>query len=392
MAFPQFSFLFVGCGSYPTLPMSAPKDSLDSTSLPVLELDLQYEPVLTKEVKQSRTVTFSRQQKMSVYGKRILARVMEQITEDDLQLRDVYQFRVASIVTDTPLDVAGAYVHIKPALRELSRTSWEFEDAASLEWNAYPLLSAIGMKAGIVSISLNPRLTPFFIKIAGQYSTYKLDAYMGLNSWYAMRFYEILSTFRDTGWWEVSLDDYRMYMDCGPELDKAGKPKKDKTGHLVMKLPGSTDLIKNTVIHSQTELADTPCAFSYRPLYEQDRTSRGRPKIVGLRFELLHKQLTVIPASWLNDREISPVINSLRGFKITDKNIALYLQTLTIPGARKLLREWQLKENSQQKIDDKVKYCNAVLVRVAKQMMADAKAEVLQARSDVKQALLGFMT
>lgn len=57
--------------------------------------------------------------------------------------------------------------------------------------------------------------------------------------------------------------------------------------------------------------------------------------------------------------------------------------------ARKLLREWQLKENSQKKIDDKQKYCNAVFVRVGKQISEEKKKDTLLARQ-VVQAALGF--
>ncbi|HLK96434.1 MAG TPA: replication initiation protein [Hymenobacter sp.] len=57
----------------------------------------------------------------------------------------------------------------------------------------------MGIKDGVITIVLNPELTPYFVKIAGQYSTYKLDSYMRLHTWYAMRFYEILSSFQDSG-------------------------------------------------------------------------------------------------------------------------------------------------------------------------------------------------
>ncbi len=315
--------------------------------IPYLQLDLQYEPNATNRVKQSRSATLSHQRKMSVYSKRILARVLEQITEDDSQLREFYQLRVSSIVDDTGLDVVSAYSFVKRALRELSTVQWEFEDLETREWYFLSLLDSskkvrVGIKNGIVTIVLNPELTPYFVNIAGQYSTYKLDAYMGLHTWYAMRFYEILSTFRDSGWWEVPLDEYRLLMDCGPELDKWGRPKKDKLGNVVVKLAKAKDLIKYTVLNAQKELADTPCAFAYRPVLEQ-KVSRGRPKIVGLRFDLYEKELVAIPPSWMADKATAAVIGRLRGFKITDKNIAQYLKPLGLAAAQRLVHVawWQ---------------------------------------------------
>jgi len=268
---------------------------------------------------------------------------------------------------------------------------WEFEDLETQGCYFISLLDSskknrVGIKDGVITIVLNPELTPYFVKIAGQYSTYKLDSYMGLHTWYAMRFYEILSSFQDSGWWEVPLDEYRLLMECGPELDKWGKPKKDKQGNVIVKLATTKDLIKYTVLNAQKELANTPCAFAYRPVLEK-KTGRGRPKIVGLRFDLYEKEVTTIPTSWLADKATAAVIHRLREFKVTDKNIAQYLKPLRLIAAQKLVHEWQLKENSRKKIDDYLKYCNAAFVRHGKPAIKAKRAEVLQARKHVQQAL-----
>lgn len=363
----------------------------DANEPELLQLSLQYEPETSNKVKQHWYVTFSRQRKISVYGKRIMARVLEQIKDDDLVLREFYQLRVSSILEDTGMDTSSAHVFAKKALYELAAVQWEFEDVVTKEWYLRPLLDGtkdrrIGIKDGIITIILNPKLAPYFVDIAGQYSTYKLDGYMGLHSWYSMRFFEILSAFRDKGWWEVSIEEYRQLMDCGPELDKFGQIKKDKVGKVKMKLANTADLINQTIPGPQKELQTTPYAFSYHPLFDEV-PRRGRPKIIGLRFELHHKLLTVIPATWLEDKDAGRVIASLREFRVTDKNICLYLKPLGLAGGRKLVKEWQVKEGSQRKIDDKVKYCNAAFVRQGKLAIEAQRAEALQARQHVQQAL-----
>ena len=350
-----------------------------------LQLSLQYEPVLSGKVKQSSLVTLARQRKVSVDAKRILGRVFEQIVEDALQLREVYQFRFASLLVESGLEPDQAYHKAVPALRELATTAWEFMQPETRKYLALPLLSGVGYLDGIVSISLNPRLATYFLNIAGQYSQYKLDLYLGLSSWYAMRLYEILSTYQDTGWWEIDIETYRLLMDCGPELDKRGKPKL-KQGQPIMKMPDTFDLIKNTVLHAQKELAATPFAFDYSPLYAP-RAGRGRPKIVGLRFELHQRVLTVIPDEWLRDRTMAPVIGYLREFKVHDKNIATYLRALTVPGALHLVREWRQKEVGPRKIDDRVRYCNAAFVRAGKQAIEQQRKEALEVKEYVQQVL-----
>ncbi len=93
----------------------------------MLELDLQYEPEALARVKQHWAATFAHQRRISVYGKRIMARVMEQIKEDDLQLRDYYQLRVSSVVEGTDIDTDTAYSFLKKAIYELAHVTWEFE-------------------------------------------------------------------------------------------------------------------------------------------------------------------------------------------------------------------------------------------------------------------------
>jgi len=359
-----------------------------------LQLDLQYEPQPTDRVRQSWAMTFSRQRRISVCAKRILARVMEQICEDDMQLRAYYQLRAAAVVESTSLSPVTAFTFVHEALYELASVKWEFEDLAGGEWYVRHLLDTtqerrVGIKDGIITLILNPQLAPYFVQIAGQYSTYKLTDYMGLHSWYSMRFFEILSAFRDTGWWEVSLEEYRTFMDCAGELDKYGRPKTDKAGQPVRKHANTKDLIRKTVLTAQQELAHTPCAFDYTPLYAPNQGQRGRPRIVGLRFDLRQGRPATLPAAWLADAAAGPVISQLRAFRVSDHHLALYLKALGLPAARKLVREWQLKENGPQRIDDKARYCNAVFGRAGRLALAQQRAEVLQARQQLPPGLFG---
>jgi hypothetical protein len=183
LGYPYMSELLAPQQSLPQPDDSDQVHLADSETISYMKLDLQYEPKSTNQVKQSKSVTLAHQRRMSVYSKRILARVLEQITEDDTQLREFYQLKVSSIVDDTNLDVVSAYSFAKRALRELSMVRWEFEDLETQEWYFISLLDSskrrVGIKDGVITIVLNPELTPYFVKIAGQYSTYKLDSYMG---------------------------------------------------------------------------------------------------------------------------------------------------------------------------------------------------------------------
>lgn len=102
---------------------------------------------------------------------------------------------------------------------------------------------------------------------------------------------------------------------------------------------------------------------------------------------MLHPQATTIPVAWLKNPVTGPIIEKLRGWRVSDKNIALYATTLQRAGIAKLIREWELKENSARRIDSRDKYCNAAFVRAAKAILEEQKAEALQVRQDLQLGL-----
>lgn len=104
--------------------------------------------------------------------------------------------------------------------------------------------------------------------------------------------------------------------------------------------------------------------------------TRGRKKITGFKFTLKRKQDGKIPEYWLQNTVVSKVVAGLRAWKVTDKNIALYLEDIGTKAANKLLYDWQLKENTDDRINDRVKYCNAVFVRMGKAAQERLKQEV----------------
>ena len=59
--------------------------------------------------------------------------------------------------------------------------------------------------------------------------------------------------------------------------------------------------------------------------------------------------------------------------------MALYLEDVGTKKAGELIYDWQMKENSDKRIDDKVRYCNKVFVHVGKQAQQKLKDEVTAA-------------
>lgn len=355
----------------------------------LLPLDLQYEPQYKQYIKQHWNVTFARQKRMSVLAKRIIAKVIDQVREDDMHLRELYQIRIQNIIHDSSVARSGAYGSVQSALYELAQVVWEFASPDNTQYYLLHLVDTskqhrVGYKDGIITIVLNPQLAPYFIQVA-HYSKYQLRNYMTLRSWYSMRFFEILSAYKDGGEWVVSVEEYRKLMDCWHEKDQKGKTKLDAEGNPKLKYPNVNSLIKWTMLEPLEELSDTELAFTYEPIYEVKRYAKGRKKVTAFRFKMTNLPRTTIPAKWLKDEVVGRTIAGLRNWKVSDLNIALYLEDVGTKKANELVYEWQMKENSNRRIEDRVRYCNKVFVHIGKQIQQTLKAEVQAALDRMNQ-------
>lgn len=353
---------------------STRKKKADKRVTTHMVLPIIYDKEEAKEyAKQHWNMTFARQKRISVCGKRIMARVLSMVKDDHEELLQ-YRLHVRD-VTSPDMDMTSAYKEVRQAFDELTNLKWLIEDLENREFYYRHLIDTTdpetGYKDGEITIALNPILKPYFLALA-HYTVFELKFYMHLKSWYSMRLFELLSAFRDTGVWRVPIEEYRLLMDC-----------KDK-------YPNVTDLIKYTTTEPLSELSDTSLAFEVTPIRETaGPKERGRPAITALEFRLLKVQLKKVPVEWMEfSEEYRRVLDKLMNtWKVSQANIVRYAQAITLSGTRKLLQEWELKELSNQRIDDKVKYCNAVWVRVGKQKLEELEQESQQARAAVTELI-----
>nr|WP_298935066.1 replication initiation protein [uncultured Dyadobacter sp.] len=304
------------------------------------------EKEVKKYAKQHWNVTFARQRKVSVYAKRIMANVLAMIKEDDRELRPYYQMHISDVAPTTDSDF---HAKVKKAFDELTDLKWLIEDISTKYFAFRHLLNTsdanCSYKDGTISIVLNPLLKPYFIELA-HYSIYELKHYMHFSSWYSLRMFELLSAFKDTGIWWVSIDEFRKLMDCEK------------------KYPLSKDLLKYTLAEPLQELESTEFAFTYDPVYDMYAHSRGRKPVIALEFRLKKATPKNVPEEWFEFSDAHKnVLLRLRSWQVTDANIVRYAKVIGMERANKLLYEWQIKGKE---IQDKAKYCNAVWVRVGK--------------------------
>lgn len=331
-----------------------------------LPLEIAAKPQFKDYVKQHWNVTFARQKKVSVCAKRIMVKVLTQIRDNDFDFKPYYQMHVTEVISpENGTDIKSAYKEVKKAFEELTQQAWFFEDVKNQKFVPRHLLDTTKMQEvdgfeccydkGLITVVINPALKPYFLQLA-HYTTYEIKHYMTFRSWYSMRMFELLAAYKDTGVWVVTIEQFRELVDCKKKY---------------LKVP---DLLKYTLTEPLEELELTQYAFTYTPLYESRKRGAGRKAIVALQFDLKKAEPQAIPKEWYEfSDEHKRVLLELKKFKVTEKNIIRYAKPIGLAEAKNMLREWQDKERSDRRIDNKEKYCNAVWVRVGKLCLKEAQ-------------------
>jgi plasmid replication initiation protein len=183
------------------------------------------------------------------------------------------------------------------------------------------------------------------------YTTYDLKWSMTFSSWYSMRLFEILSAYKDTGVWYVSIVEYRKLMDCED------------------KLPKVPDMIKKTTEKALLELEKTNMAFTVESILDINHKGRGRKPIVALEFKLkkVQPKIKEIPNDWFSNPDHAKLLERMKTrYQISQANIVKYSNVIGISEVKKLLQSWDIKEASADPIKNKLFYCNKVFVAMGK--------------------------
>jgi plasmid replication initiation protein len=307
-----------------------------------------------KFARQHWNITFGKQKKVGVMTKKLMAAVLSQINIKDKEFKLHYVFHITEFVVPGQNETT-VYKDIKKSFDELTDLKWFFEDFENKKFVHRHLINTsdakLGYANGIITIALNPILKPYFLELA-KYTTYELKWYMTFSSWYSMRLFEILSAYKDTGFWIISINEYRSIMDC-----------EDKY------VGDNSKLIKKTISEPLIELESSSMAFTVEEIKNKEKGEKGRKAITHLKFVLKKVQLTKIP-----DVEIplstQKIIDKLKNrYLVSEVNIVKYLKAIGTKDTRKLLASWDLKEASSDPIRNKLHYCNKSFVDMGKKAL-----------------------
>ncbi|MFW6224948.1 MAG: replication initiation protein, partial [Bacteroidota bacterium] len=275
-----------------------------------------YRPI----IKQHFNTTFARQGKTGVFAKRIFNLCLAKMDENSPKLEPVY-IPIKDIVTKSELDehYGGSIINLaKTGLTELGALSmWVVNKKGNLEFNHFiESGSEIIPSTGVMRIILNHRIKDYYKQLK-HYTIFELDMFMRVKSWYSQRFIEVLSTFRDNGFWLVSIDKYR---------DVMGTNYYNAKGKLIKQLYSKVkDLIQRTTKEPLEELKGTYLEIGkIEKIYDKTKTGKGRKPITHLKFYLQQKQIKKIPDAWRTNEYTKDIIEKMETYKIDEPKIVRF--------------------------------------------------------------------
>jgi len=167
---------------------------------------------------------------------------------------------------------SGHPIELKPILAHMrQRTiSWTDETETHNDIVIFPQTS-YSTKTGVISLTMYHKVIPLFLDLSKGYSSYQLEYALALSSTYAQIMYPLLSRFRKSGIWRVSLEELR-------ELMGVGKSKYANYAHFRLRV---IDIALNQ-INKETDLSIS---------YEDTKTGKS---ITGLVFTI-HSDTTETP-------------------------------------------------------------------------------------------------
>lgn len=102
------------------------------------------------------------------------------------------------------------YKHLREATKKLIGRVYEIGRRGG-DLLQVSIISSAEYKTGtgLIEISFDDKMKPYLLELKSNFTIFKLNQALSLRSIYSQRLYEILSSFADTGWWQITVDELR---------------------------------------------------------------------------------------------------------------------------------------------------------------------------------------
>lgn len=155
---------------------------------------------------QDNELTSSRQE-FSALEKNILFMLMAQLKKDD-NANKAYYISVNELHSKT--GVKNQYVNYKEATKCLVTKYVEIKKPNGNLLQTTFLSHAEYIKGtGIIEIGISPKIRPYLFELKSNFTVLQLELALTLKSKYSKRIYEMLSQYKDTGFFSISIHDLK---------------------------------------------------------------------------------------------------------------------------------------------------------------------------------------
>lgn len=123
------------------------------------------------------------------------------------------EITVADYAEAFDLPINDCYAHVKKATALL----FEREIVAIVDTSGFDKIRWLSRASyiprnGVSHLYFSAEVAPFLVDLKGNFTRYELKRVARLNSMHSMRLFELLMRFRETGYYTVSIDDFRDLM------------------------------------------------------------------------------------------------------------------------------------------------------------------------------------
>lgn len=178
----------------------------------------------------SNSLVLGRQQ-MSLQEAKLIRILITQIVKEDLNLKD-YKIKITELAKFLGVPQNNLYRDIRKITTELSSRSVKIgTNNPKQPWEVFPWLEYANYDGqGTLTISLSRRLRPYLLQLEKFYTQYPFKMIMSLNSFYAIRLYELIKmqdgiSRQGRDYIDFSVDELRGYFECENKLKQMGQFK-----------------------------------------------------------------------------------------------------------------------------------------------------------------------
>jgi plasmid replication initiation protein len=196
---------------------------------------------------------------LSVKDQKIILSVVSQINPDDEDFKD-YKLSINDISKITGMKKQNIHTGINEACTRLMTSPITIKEPSNpkgfliVNWFSH---AEYLPDDGNINFSISPRIKPYLLQLKGQFTSYRLNQIMSLQSSYSIRIYELLRQFlpmnyknKNIAFREITIEDLRGYM--GVEDGK---------------YPRFADLKNKIIVRCQKELLkETDLCFDFEPI------------------------------------------------------------------------------------------------------------------------------